>query len=399
MKKKGFLILGLIFGLFLVFTITLKKFSNPVFKPQPIFGNLDAPFNIVDYNNDTISSCNWNDKIVLYNFLSVDCPTDFEKCPFRLEWFKIKIYNELVDNIGFEDVIVVSSFIDSSTNINQRIKEFRNYNKINSKKWMMTSTKYIPYFDNDFERGNPWEINDTLFGFDRQAHLMTLLVDKNQRIRGKYFTYNFGEIRRITKEISLLIKEEMAEKSIKKLPVYGHKDFDSEIDKDTIYHTIPYWSFMNQMGNEITSIDFKNKVCLVDFFFTSCPTICPKMTLNMQTIQSKINNNCLDDIELISFTVDPNRDSISRLNQYAQDYNVNNENWNFLTGDQSAIYQLGVKGFLVPNQEDALAPGGFLHSEKMILIDKLGRIRGYYDGTDSSITDKIVQHIKQLSQE
>ena len=399
MKKKGFLILGLIFGLFLVFTITLKKFSNPVFKPQPVFGNLDSPFNIVDYNNDTISSCNWNDKIVLYNFLSVDCPMDFEKCPFRLEWFKIKIYNELVDNVGFEDVIVVSSFIDSSTNINQRIKEFRDYNKIHSEKWMMTSTRYIPYFDNDFERGNPWNINDTLFGFDRQAHLMTLLVDKNQRIRGKYFTYNFGEIRRITKEISLLIKEEMAEKSIKKLPVYGHKDFDSEIDKDTIYHTIPYWSFMNQMGNEINSTDFENKVCLVDFFFTSCPTICPKMTVNMQNIQTKIENNCVDDIELISFTVDPNRDSISRLNQYAQDYNVNNENWNFLTGDQNAIYQLGVKGFLVPNQEDALAPGGFLHSEKMILIDKLGRIRGFYDGTDSSITDKIVQHIKQLSQE
>ena len=399
MKKKGFIFLGLIFGLSSFFIITFKKCSNPIFKSQPIFGQLNSPFKIVDYNNDSLSSCEWNDKIVLYNFLSVKCPTEFEKCPFRLEWFKIKIYSELVDNIGFEDVIVVTSFIDSSENINQKIKEFREFNKIYSDKWIMTPTKYIPYFDNNFERGNPWEIKDTLFGFDSQAHLMTLLVDKNQRIRGKYFTYNFGEIRRITKEISLLIKEEMSEKNSKKLPVYGHKDFDSKIDKDTIYHTIPYWSFTNQTGKIVSSSDFEKKVCLVDFFFTSCPTICPKMTLNMQNIQNKIENNCLDDVELISFTVDPDRDTVSRLNQYAKDYNVNNENWNLLTGDQSTIYQLGVNGFLVPNQEDALAPGGFLHSEKMILIDKIGRIRGYYDGTDSSITDEIVQHIKQLNQE
>lgn len=395
LRRKGFLLLGLIFGGFLA-SLGFLLLGNTEYKSQPVFGSLSSSFNIVDYNSDTISSCEWNDKIVLYNFLSTDCPTDFDKCPFRLEWFKIKIYNELIDNTGFDDVIVVTSFIESPEDINKRIKEFRDYNEINSDKWIMTSTKYIPYFDNEFTKGNPWTKPDTMFGFDRQAHLMTLLVDKKQQIRGKYFTYNFGEIRRITKEISLLLKEEKQSSKKYNLPIFGNKEFEPSIDRDTLYHVIPKWSFLNQNGNSKSSKDFKNKVRLVDFFFTSCPTICPKMTVNMKKIQQLINTDCLNNIELLSFTVDPLRDSVEKLKEYCTTYNLDSKNWNMLTGDQNSIYELGVNGFLVPNQEDALAPGGFLHSEKMILIDKKNRIRGYYDGTDSLNIPIIVQHIKSL---
>lgn len=395
LRRKGFLLLGLIFGGFLA-SLGFLLLGDTEYKSQPVFGSLSSSFNIVDYNSDTISSCEWNDKIVLYNFLSIDCPTDFDKCPFRLEWFKIKIYNELIDNTGFDDVIVVTSFIESTDDINKRIKEFRDYNKINSDKWIMTSTNYNPYFDNEFNKGNPWTKPDTMFGFDRQAHLMTLLVDKKQQIRGKYFTYNFGEIRRITKEISLLLKEEKQSSKKYNLPIFGNKEFDPSIDSDTLYHVIPTWSFLNQNGNIKSSKDFKNKVRLVDFFFTSCPTICPKMTVNMKKIQQLINTGCLNNIELLSFTVDPSRDSVEKLKEYCNTYNVDSKNWNMLTGDQNSIYDVGVNGFLVPNQEDALAPGGFLHSEKMILIDKKNRIRGYYDGTDSLNIPIIVQHIKSL---
>lgn len=395
LRRKGFLLLGLIFGGFLA-SLGFLLLGDTEYKSQPVFGSLSSSFNIVDYNSDTISSCEWNDMIVLYNFLSIDCPTDFDKCPFRLEWFKIKIYNELIDNTGFDDVIVVTSFIESPDDINKRIKEFRDYNKINSDKWIMTSTNYNPYFDNEFNKGNPWTKPDTMFGFDRQAHLMTLLVDKKQQIRGKYFTYNFGEIRRITKEISLLLKEEKQSSKKYNLPIFGNKEFDPSIDSDTLYHVIPTWSFLNQNGNIKSSKDFKNKVRLVDFFFTSCPTICPKMTVNMKKIQQLINTGCLNNIELLSFTVDPSRDSVEKLKEYCNTYNVDSKNWNMLTGDQNSIYDVGVNGFLVPNQEDALAPGGFLHSEKMILIDKKNRIRGYYDGTDSLNIPIIVQHIKSL---
>jgi protein SCO1/2 len=394
-RRKGFLILGLIFGGFLG-SLAFLLSGNTEYKVQPTFAEIYSPFTIIDYQGDTISSCDWNDKIVLYNFLSVNCPTDFEECPFRLEWFKIKIYNELVDNEGFEDVIVVTSFIDSLKNLNDRINEFRTYNNINSDKWIMTGTKYIPYFDNNFAKGNPWVNKDTLFGFKKQAHLMTLLVDKSQKVRGKYFTYNFGEIRRITKEISLLIKEEKEKTKSTDLPIFGYKDYDSKIDKDTVYHQIPNWIFLNQNGVSISSKDLNGKVHLVDFFFTNCPTICPKMTLNMKKIQDALKIECLNNVELLSFTVDPNSDSIERLNEYANSYDLDSVNWSLLTGDQNTIYELGVNGFLVPNQEDALAPGGFLHSEKLILIDKEQRIRGYYDGTDSTIVPIVVEHIKTL---
>ncbi len=394
-RRKGFLILALIFGGFLS-SLGFLLLGDAEYKPQPVFCELDAPFSIIDFKGDTISSCDWNNKIILFNFLSLECPTDFEKCPFRLEWFKIKIYNELVGNAGFDDVIVVTSFLESSQDINYRIKEFRDFNKIDSEKWIMTASKYIPYFDNEFTRGNPWTKKDTIFGFDRQAHLMTLLVDKKQKVRGKYFTYNFGEIRRITKEISLLLKEEQGNTVFKGLPIYGNKDFDSSIDKDTLYHQIPDWSFENQNSQIISSEQLDNKIKLVDFFFTSCPTICPQMTLNMRNIQSILRKNCLTDIELLSFTVDPLKDSSEKLLEYANSYNVDSTNWNMLTGDQSTIYDLGVNGFLVPNQEDALAPGGFLHSEKLILLDQYNRIRGYYDGTDSLNIPIIVKDIQSL---
>ena len=90
----------------------------------------------------------------------------------------------MVGNLGFKDVKVVTSFIDTLPDINDRISEFRKYNEIDSDKWIMTSNSYFPYFDQDFSRGNPWEKKDTLFGFEREAYLMTLLVDKNQQIEG-----------------------------------------------------------------------------------------------------------------------------------------------------------------------------------------------------------------------
>ena len=205
--KKGAVILFSIligFSLLIAFLIS----GSPVYVDQPVFGEFHDSFTFSDENNNEINSEDLSEKIVLYNFLSTDCPTDFNKCPFRLEWFKIKIYNELVNNKGFEDVVVVSSFIDKYPDLNHRMKQFRVHNNLDSEKWKFITTDYHPFFDMNFKQGNPWLKKDTLFGFDREAYLMTLLVDKNQQVRGKYFTYNFGEVRRITKEISLIIKEE-----------------------------------------------------------------------------------------------------------------------------------------------------------------------------------------------
>ena len=117
--------------------------------------------------------------------------------------------------------------------------------------------------------------------------------------------------------------------------------------------------------------------------------------MNMKKIQEKVERECLSNVEFISYTVDPHRDSVERLNEYAKSYNVNFDNWHMMTGDQKSIYELGVNGYLVPNQEDALAPGGFLHSEKMILIDQQQRIRGYYDGLMKKISQKLLMTLKR----
>ena len=192
--------------------------------------------------------------------------------------------------------------------------------------------------------------------------------------------------------------KELVEVSQKKdfnlsLPIYGVKEYIKGIDEDTIYHTIPDWSFVNQNGDTVFSKDYLGHIYVADFFFTSCPSICPKMTINMVKLQEKAKGL---NVKFLSYTVDPKRDNSETLKQYQDDYEINGDNWDLITGDQYKIYELGVKGFLVPNQEDALAPGGFLHSEKMMLIDPRGRIRGYYDGTDESQMDMIINDINKL---
>jgi len=182
----------------------------------------------------------------------------------------------------------------------------------------------------------------------------------------------------------------------KSLPIYGYKEFDDLQENDTLYHTIPKWSFVNQFGEQVNSSFYEGEIYVVYFFFSHCPTICPAMTMNMVKLQQQ--TTALD-IKFLSFTVDPKKDSCERLFWYQEAFGINGENWNLLTGNQNAIYSLGVNGFLVPNQEDALAPGGFLHSEKIMLIDPNGRIRGYYDGTDEDQVAVILNDISRLKQE
>jgi len=180
------------------------------------------------------------------------------------------------------------------------------------------------------------------------------------------------------------------------LPIYGVKEFIEGVDDDTIYHTIPNWEFINQNGDIVSSGDYLGEIYVADFFFTSCPTICPIMTVNMMSLQERTKDL---GVQFLSYTVDPKRDNSETLKQYQEAYGINGNNWDLITGDQHKIYELGVKGFLVPNQEDALAPGGFLHSEKMILIDQLGRVRGFYDGTKLDQIEDIIVDIKKLIDE
>lgn len=166
-----------------------------------------------------------------------------------------------------------------------------------------------------------------------------------------------------------------------KLPIVGPKKaiLNSEGNYDTIYHQIPYFEFTNQDGKKVTRDDLLGHVYLANFFFATCPTICPKMATNMSYLQDKFSN--IDNLRFLSITVNPEHDSVPVLAAYAQKIHANTKNWDFVTGSKDSIYDIAFNGFFVSTQRDSIAPGGFLHSGMIILVDKFARIRGYFDGT------------------
>ena len=182
------------------------------------------------------------------------------------------------------------------------------------------------------------------------------------------------------------------------LPIYGEKNveiktIDGEPVADTIYHKIQDFAFVNHHGDTVTQNDFEDKIYVADFFFTTCPGICPKMTAGMLRLQEKLKD--YPQVMFLSHTVDPENDTVEALAAYAQKVHAG-EQWHFVTGNKNEIYKQGVYSYLVSTQEDVLAPGGFLHSELFILVDKERRIRGFYDGTNLSEINKLIDAIKVL---
>jgi protein SCO1/2 len=180
------------------------------------------------------------------------------------------------------------------------------------------------------------------------------------------------------------------------LPIYGDRDYTYENGKivDTIFHEIPEFSFLNQDSVWVAKKDVLGRVFVADFFFSTCPTICPKMTSQMKRLQ--VITEDIEELHFLSFTINPEYDSPSVLKQYAADYGVNLNNWDFLTGDEAATHHLGVKGFLVHARADDDEPGGFAHSPSIVLIDRTGKIRGVYDGTQTEEVDQLNQDIRKL---
>ena len=146
---------------------------------------------------------------------------------------------------------------------------------------------------------------------------------------------------------------------------------------------IPDFAFLNQDSLLVTNHDLKGKVYVLDFFFTSCPTICPKMTKNLSYLENKFKNN--PDFGIASFTIDPEKDTPKRLKQYAQNYKITDPDWHLLTGDREDIYDLANRGFNIYAAEVPSVPGGFEHNGFFALIDKEGYIRSSYDASGNPI--------------
>ena len=161
--------------------------------------------------------------------------------------------------------------------------------------------------------------------------------------------------------------------------------------------SIPKFKLVDQEGEFFGSDDILGKIVVADFFFTTCPGICPKLTGQMSRLQKYIfeHPNLKSEYSLMSFTVDPETDTVGKMHTYAQDYGVEYEYWKLLTGEKDSIYNLAINFFKLPAIDlgtDTI-PEPFVHSERLVLLDKKGFIRGYYDGTDSSSVSELMKDI------
>lgn len=179
------------------------------------------------------------------------------------------------------------------------------------------------------------------------------------------------------------------------LPIIGNRLGVTE-KGDTIFPTIPNFAFVDQNGDTVRNADFEGKIYVVDFFFTHCPTICPKVTAQMLRVYERFKDS--SEVRLLAHSIDPKRDSIGRLHDYADKLGVKAPKWRFVTGERDSIYSIADDYFSIA-KEDPKSPGGFDHSGRLILVDKKRHVRAFCDGTDAEDVDRFMKDIEQLLRE
>ena len=192
----------------------------------------------------------------------------------------------------------------------------------------------------------------------------------------------------------------------KPLPVINPVDLEEEmVDPEMLRigngHRVGNFSFTNQYGETITQNSVKGKVYVAEYFFTTCGTICPKMNEQMQRVQLAFADN--DEVRLLSFTVDPLVDTVEQMKRYADGHGAKKGQWHFLTGTKEKLYELARKSFFVLKPAEAAnlgdAGSDFIHTNNFVLVDRIGRIRGYYDGTSKTEVDNLMKDIERLLEE
>lgn len=184
------------------------------------------------------------------------------------------------------------------------------------------------------------------------------------------------------------------------LPFIGHHDIVHQETEgyeigDTIFHTVPRWNYLTQDSTFLKSDDIDDKIWIVDFIFTYCPTICPPMTKAMRDLNDSLSSY-ENELKFLSFSIDPERDTPKRLRLYRERHEITADNWFFLTGDEAETHVLGIDGFQLFANVDDQSPGGFAHSPNFVLIDKNQNIRGVYDGLDPDSRNQLIKDAKKL---
>ncbi|MBV1924694.1 MAG: SCO family protein [Flavobacteriaceae bacterium] len=190
------------------------------------------------------------------------------------------------------------------------------------------------------------------------------------------------------------------QKTSEVLPIYNPSDLNAELvdkslQKANRNHIVSDFELINQNGETITQEDYKDKIYIVDFFFTKCGTICPIMTNNMAKIQNEFSEN--DAIKLLSISVTPTIDSVSVLKKYATEKGVFDSKWNITTGNKKHIYDLARKSYFAVVEQGDGGLQDFIHTPNFILIDTKKQIRGIYDGTKDEEITRIIKDIEQLN--
>lgn len=213
----------------------------------------------------------------------------------------------------------------------------------------------------------------------------------------RLFILTFGGVSLLT-----LVLFYQALKPEQRLPIYqpamvNYELVDSTLQHQKKFHRISDFNLRNQNGQWVSQKDYQNKIYVADFFFTTCPTICPVMTKNMVAIQQAFAND--PQIKLLSHSVTPEIDSVAQLKKYALEKGVNDQKWNLVTGDKKQIYELARKSYLAVKEDGDGGPFDMIHTENFILIDPDKRIRGFYDGTNSLEIEQLIRDVSSLKTE
>jgi len=178
------------------------------------------------------------------------------------------------------------------------------------------------------------------------------------------------------------------------LPIYGPKNYNTS-SNDTTYHKVLDFKLTDQMGHVVTLDSFKHKIFVANFFYATCPGICKKMNMELERATKNFTGNPY--IKFVSYTVDPLRDSVPVLANYAKMYDAMPYQWYFLTGDKAEIYNLARKSYFAAVDEGD--GNNFVHTQNMALVDTAGYLRGFYSGTDSTEVDRMIVDINLLLKE
>ncbi len=218
----------------------------------------------------------------------------------------------------------------------------------------------------------------------------------------KFFAkYKFFGIVMLVLSIIIIMAIYHVMKPERTLKVYQPNDVSVELVDSTLqhvkkYHTIADFKLVNQNGDTITNEDYKDKIYVADFFFTTCVTICPIMTDHMVEIQKALKND--PEVLLLSHSVTPEVDTVAQLKRYALKKGVDDRKWNLVTGDKRVIYELARKSYLAA-KDAPYNKYDLVHTENFVLVDKKRRIRGFYDGTDPKSIAQLLEDIQILKKE